>query len=83
MRTGIVAALLVAATALPATTADAAKYQVTVKRSAHGVPTITAKDFPGLAYGYGRTLAKDNICILADTYTTVRGERGSRSRSCT
>jgi acyl-homoserine-lactone acylase len=66
-------ALAVAFVALTAS-ADA-KYRVTVKRSAHGIPHIVARDFPSLAYGYAHALAEDNICVLADTYTTVRGER--------
>ena len=69
----VIAAALVAFAGLTAT-ADA-KYRVTVKRSAHGIPHIVARDFPSLAYGYARALAEDNICVLADTYVTVRGER--------
>ncbi len=49
--------------------------KVTVKRSAHGIPHIQATTLPALAYGYARALAADNVCVLADTYTTVRGER--------
>jgi acyl-homoserine-lactone acylase len=69
----VLAAALVAF-AVTATTADA-KYKVTVKRSAHGIPHIQAKSFTSLAYGYAHAIAEDNICVLADTYTTVRGER--------
>jgi acyl-homoserine-lactone acylase len=65
------AALLMMGTAV----AEAAVPRVTVRRSAHGIPHITAKSFKGLAYGYAQALAEDNICVLADTYTTVRGER--------
>src|SRR4051794_5677143 len=64
-----VAALLLPATAL------AGDYQVTVKRTEHGIPHITAHDLPSLAYGYAQVLAQDNVCVLADTYVTVRGER--------
>ena len=49
--------------------------KVTVKRSAHGIPHIKAKTLPALAYGYAEAIAQDNLCVLADTYTTVRGER--------
>ena len=34
-----------------------------------------ATDFAGLGFGYGYAAAKDNICVLADTYVTVNGER--------
>jgi acyl-homoserine-lactone acylase len=67
-----VATLVAFAVLAPA--ADA-KYKVTVKRSAHGIPHITARDFPSIAYGYAHAIAEDNICVLADTYVTVRGER--------
>jgi acyl-homoserine-lactone acylase len=66
-----VAALLVA---LPAA-AHAQQYKVSVKRTAHGIPHIQAKDWASLGYGYGYAIAQDNICVLADTYTTVRAER--------
>src|SRR4051794_40615767 len=69
----VVAAALVAFVTLTAS-ADA-KYRVTVKRSAHGIPHIIARDFPSIAYGYAQAEAEDNICVLADTYVTVRGER--------
>jgi acyl-homoserine-lactone acylase len=67
-------AALVAAFVATAGSADA-KYRVTVRRSAHGIPNITAHDYASLAYGYAESIAQDNICVLADTYTTVRGER--------
>jgi acyl-homoserine-lactone acylase len=68
-----VAATLIAFAALSATAE--AKYRVTVRRTAHGIPHIQARDYASLAYGYAQSIAQDNICVLADTYTTVRGER--------
>src|SRR3712207_5578425 len=47
----------------------------TIRRSAHGIPHITAKDFAGIGYGYGYVFAQDNICVIADQYVTVRAER--------
>jgi acyl-homoserine-lactone acylase len=41
----------------------------------YGIPHIKANDFAGLGYGYGFAVAKDNICVLADTYLTVAAER--------
>src|SRR3712207_6708647 len=66
-----VACLLVAALA-PAAAAD---YRVKIKRSAEGVPHITARGWGSMGYGYGYALAKDNLCVLADMYVTVRAER--------
>jgi acyl-homoserine-lactone acylase len=47
----------------------------TIRRTTHGVPHILADDFAGLGYGYGYSLAQDNICVVADTYVTVDAER--------
>jgi acyl-homoserine-lactone acylase len=55
--------------------AAAAEYRASIKRSEHGVPHITARDWGSLAYGYGYSLAKDNLCVMADTYVTVRAQR--------
>ena len=73
----ICAAVAVLATVVPA--AHAAKpnhrYDVTVRTTAYGVPHIVAKDWGSLGYGYGYVLAQDAICVMADTYATVRAER--------
>ena len=50
-------------------------YDVTVRTTAYGIPHIQAKDYRSLGYGYGNVLASNTICTLADTYTTVRGQR--------
>src|SRR4051794_499131 len=47
----------------------------TIRRTTHGIPHITSSNFAGLGYGYGYAFAQDNICVLADTYVTVNGER--------
>ena len=48
---------------------------VTIRTTEGGVPRIVADSWTGLGYGYGFSLAKENICSMADIYTTVRGER--------
>ena len=53
----------------------AAEYDVTVRTTAYGIPHIQARDYRSLGYGYGNVLASNTICTLADTYTTVRGQR--------
>jgi acyl-homoserine-lactone acylase len=73
-------ALLVAAAAALATlvpVAQAAKphYDVTIRTTAYGIPHIEAKDWGSLGYGYGYEVADNTICVLADTYTTVRAQR--------
>jgi acyl-homoserine-lactone acylase len=73
--------LLLAATLIsgitPAVVASASKpaYDVTIRTTEFGIPHIEAKDYKSLGYGYGYSLAKETICTLADTYTTVRAQR--------
>src|SRR5690349_10124514 len=55
--------------------ASAAPLQATISRDQHGIPNITGDNFADLGFGYGYSIAKDNICELAETYVTVRGER--------
>src|SRR3954469_8812771 len=69
------AAGIAALVALLAPAAASADYKVTVRRTAHGIPHIQANDFPSLAYGYAQAFAQDNICVIADSYVTVRGDR--------
>ncbi len=68
----IVLALLVAA---PAGAQAPGGLDATIRRTAHGIPHIEARDFAGLGYGYGYAFAEDNVCTIAEQYVTVRGER--------
>lgn len=49
--------------------------RVTIRTTEYGIPRILADSWRGLGYGYGFAIAKDQLCTLADTYVTVRGER--------
>jgi acyl-homoserine-lactone acylase len=71
----VLGALLTAAAALPASAAADDAPPVTIRTTGHGIPHIIAGDWAALGYGYGYALARDNICTVADTYVTVRGER--------
>lgn len=70
-------AMLLALFATPlASPADAAKPpRVTIRTTEYGIPRILADTPTGLGYGYGWAIASQQLCTLADTYTTVRGER--------
>jgi acyl-homoserine-lactone acylase len=72
LRNAVVA--LCALTALIAA-APAHAQKAKIKRTAYGIPHISAKSYSGIALGYGYALAQDNICEMADTYITVRAER--------
>jgi acyl-homoserine-lactone acylase len=78
-------ALLAACLTLPVVgNADAAKKpRVTIRTTQYGIPRILADTPYGLGYGYGWAIASQQICTLADTYTTVRGERSQYFGSTT
>jgi acyl-homoserine-lactone acylase len=50
-------------------------YAATIRRTAHGIPHILANDWGGLGFGYGYAFAQDDICVMAEQYITVDGER--------
>ncbi|PKP94398.1 MAG: acyl-homoserine-lactone acylase [Alphaproteobacteria bacterium HGW-Alphaproteobacteria-16] len=55
--------------------AEAKRYDATIVRTAHGIPHITAKDWRGAGYGVGYAYAADNLCLIAEEFATVAGER--------
>lgn len=52
-------------------------FDVTIRETEYGIPHIKGKDFTDVGYGYGYSTASETICILADTYTTVRAQRST------
>ncbi len=48
---------------------------VTIRTTSYGIPRIVADSDRGLGFGYGFSIAKENICTLAENYLTLRGER--------
>lgn len=66
----------------PTTPSDAARLaptdgvpKATIHRTSYGIPHIVADDFESLGFGHGYAQAEDNVCVLADTLVTGRGER--------
>lgn len=49
--------------------------KVEITRTAYGVPHIVGKDIRSATYGLAYAYAQDNICIAADRFMTVAGER--------
>jgi acyl-homoserine-lactone acylase len=49
--------------------------KATLRRTAFGVPHIRADGYRGLGAGIGYAQAQDAVCILADQFLKVRGER--------
>jgi acyl-homoserine-lactone acylase len=72
-----VATLAMLSTLMPGGSAPVlgATMSATIRRTSHGIPHIVASDFAGIGYGYGYAFAQDNICVIADQYVTVDGQR--------
>ncbi|MFC7220214.1 penicillin acylase family protein [Streptomyces polyrhachis] len=73
-------ALLTAAFGLPASTAGAKSpqgggYSAVIRYTEHGIPHIVAAGYADLGFGTGWAQAADQVCPLADTFVTLRGER--------
>lgn len=76
MRISFVAAGCAALLLAPASEAVAGKrYQASITRTTYGIPHISAKTWPGVGYGVAYAYAEDNLCLLAEEFATVAGER--------
>lgn len=76
MRISVLAAAAAALAMLPAGAAQAGKRTAaTITRTTYGIPHIEARDWRGLGYGVAYAYAQDNLCLLAEEYATVAGER--------
>src|SRR4051794_12325904 len=65
-----------AATSTTVSAADSGgPLQATIRRDDHGIPNIIGDNFGDVGFGYGYSLARDNICEIAESYVTVEGER--------
>ncbi len=67
-------ALLVSTAGHPAA-ARTAHYAASITRTAYGIPHINARDWGGIGYGVAYAYAEDNLCLLAEEFATVAGER--------
>ncbi|WP_210592934.1 penicillin acylase family protein [Streptomyces sp. GESEQ-35] len=77
-------ALLTATTALPAAAAERQSPQqhpshgglsAVIRYTEYGIPHIVAKDYSNLGFGTGWAQAADQVCVLADGFVTLRGDR--------
>jgi acyl-homoserine-lactone acylase len=51
------------------------KYRAEIRRTSYGIPHIKADNYGSLGFGAGYAFAEDNLCVLADTFVTVNGQR--------
>lgn len=68
-------ALVPAAPAWSKASGDLARYSASITRTTGGIPHIEARDWGGIGYGVGYAYAQDNLCLLAEEFATVAGER--------
>lgn len=50
-------------------------YRATVRWTEHGVPHVRAADLGSLGFGQGYAMARAHVCVMADQFVRVRGER--------
>jgi acyl-homoserine-lactone acylase len=77
VRGRLLAALAVAAAGMCFPASAAAKYSVSLTRTTGGVANISGENFADLGFGIGYAQAQDGICVLAETFLTVEGERSA------
>ena len=76
MRTAILATGCAVMALAPAGEALAGKrYSASITRTTYGIPHIEARDWRGVGYGVAYAYAEDNLCLLAEEFVTVAGER--------
>lgn len=67
------AALTIAACAAPVAAQPA--FETSITRTNYGIPHIEADSWQGVGYGVAYAYAQDNLCLLAEEFATVAGER--------
>ncbi len=77
VRVRLLAALAIAAAAMCFPAAAAAKYNVSLTRTTGGVANVSGENFGDAGFGIGYAQAQDGICVLAETFLTVDGERSA------
>ena len=55
--------------------AKGSRYSATITRTSYGIPHIKAANWGGAGYGIGYAYAEDNLCLLAEEFATVAGDR--------
>src|SRR5271169_2286507 len=77
VRSRFLAALAVVAAGMCFPASAAAKYNVSLTRTTGGVANISGQSFADVGFGVGYGQAQDGICLLAETFLTVDGERSA------
>lgn len=76
MRNSVLAATAAVLLVAPMSGAAAGKrFAATITRTTYGIPHIEASTWQGVGYGVAYAYAEDNLCMLAEEFATVAGER--------
>ena len=75
MRNLAIAALALTSMVAGAAQAKAPRFAASIVRTAYGIPHIRAANWGGIGYGVGYAYGQDNLCLLAEEFATVAGER--------
>lgn len=50
-------------------------YSAEIRWTQYGIPHVKADNWKGLGFGFGYAVASNGVCVLAEEYATVKGER--------
>lgn len=50
-------------------------FEATIVRTTYGIPHVSSESWEGIGYGVAYAYAQDNLCLLAEEFVTVAGER--------
>ncbi|MEM6858541.1 MAG: penicillin acylase family protein [Pseudomonadota bacterium] len=70
-----IAATAALAASISTTAVAQPKFEAEISRTTYGIPHIASDTWQGVGYGVAYAYAQDNICMLADEFVTVKGER--------
>jgi acyl-homoserine-lactone acylase len=77
MRSRLLALLVVAAAGMCLPASALASYKVSLTRTTGGVANVSGQNLGDAGFGIGYAQAQDGICLLAETFLTVDGERSA------
>ena len=75
MRKLALGAITLAIVAGSAAEAKGPRFRATITRTSYGIPHIRAANWGSAGYGIGYAYAEDNLCLLAEEFVTIAGER--------
>lgn len=75
MRKSVLAAAAAAFVLAPAAAQAKPRYDARITRTTYGIPHIESSTWQGVGYGVAYAYAEDNLCMVAEEFATIAGER--------